>query len=132
MSTTEINTGTDLVRLALRGRNKKLNLAVMAKDLSMSNERLDAFANGKLTLDAATMQALVKVLWNGHAEFDVEHDALTPANKAPPTSLGVKPAPYVAKDRPKLPAGPHMGPRPVVPQPAKAKTTRPGWLGNFF
>lgn len=129
---TETVTGTDLVREALRGRNKKLNLAVMAKDLSISNERLDAFANGKLTLDAATMQAVVKVLWNDHVAYDIERDVLTPANKAPPTSLGVSPAPYVAKDQPKLPAGPHMGPRPVVPQPAKAKTTRAGWLGGWL
>jgi hypothetical protein len=41
-----------------------------------------------------TMQALVKVLWSDHVEFDAEHDALRSANKQESRPLGVHPAPF--------------------------------------
>jgi hypothetical protein len=74
----EIVTGTTLVRQALRNRNRKLNMAGFAKDLGMTSDRLDAFEQGRVALDPETIQALVvKVLFNGHVEFDSGHDALT-------------------------------------------------------
>jgi hypothetical protein len=55
------------------------------------------------------MQALVKALWEGHTEFDAEHDALRPANRTPPKPLGDHPlrfeplpltfTPWLAADR---------------------------------
>jgi hypothetical protein len=87
-------TGTDLVREALRGRNRKLNLAVMARNLNMSSERLDAFSEGRLALPPDIINAIVKELWNGHVVFDADADALTSANKAELTFSGIAPPPF--------------------------------------
>jgi hypothetical protein len=66
----------------------------MARDLGMSSDRLDAFAEGRIELAPETVQALVRTMWNGHVEFDVEHDALRSAIKQEPRPLGVHPAPF--------------------------------------
>lgn len=51
--------GTTLVRLALRGRIRKLNMAGFARDLGMSADRLDGFAEGRLDLPPEIVRALV-------------------------------------------------------------------------
>jgi hypothetical protein len=130
---TEI-TGTDLVRQALRGRNKKVNLATTARDLGISSDRLDAFVEGRVTLSPETMQALVDLIWHGHIALDIEHDMLKPANKAPPVSLGIAPAPFDPRTSPYAykPGPPALGPQPVKALPAKPKTTRAGSLGGWL
>ena len=51
---TEI-TGTELVRQALRGRNRKLNMAGFARDLGLASDTLDAFAEGRIGLPPEAM-----------------------------------------------------------------------------
>jgi hypothetical protein len=126
---TEITTGTDLVREALRGRNRKLNLAGLARSLGLPADRLENFAEGKVTLPAETMQAIVKALWGEHTEFDAEADALRPSNRTPPTPLGVHPPKFES-----VPLNFQTGAPP--PQsgyaPAQPKKPRPGWLGGWL
>jgi hypothetical protein len=77
------------------------------------------------------VQQVVKVLWNGHTEYDAETGMLRSANKAPPVSLGVHPPRYEAKPVDYATGIPPMGPQPVVRERRKPKTSRPGWLGGW-
>ena len=65
-----ITTGTDLIRQMLRVRNKKMNLASLARDLGISSDTLLAFIDGKRSLPIPVLQGLTKELWNGHAVYD--------------------------------------------------------------
>jgi hypothetical protein len=73
---TEAITGTDLVCQALRGRNRKLNMAGFAREVGISSDRLEAFAEGKIGLAPETVQAIVRTIWAGDVEFDAERDLL--------------------------------------------------------
>jgi hypothetical protein len=124
-------TGTDLVREEMRGRNRKLNLARTEKDLGMIFERVEAFVAGRIALDAATIQALVKLIWHGHVAFDSELGLLRPSNGSLPRPLGISPPPFDASGQPKYVAG---GPPPLQtgyasPNP---KQKRAGWLCGWL
>ena len=85
--------GTDVVRQALRSRNKKLNLANFARDLGMPSGRLDDFAERR----TAAMQGLVRALWGEHTVFDPELNVLRPASREAPRPLGILPPPIEAR-----------------------------------
>ena len=87
-----ITTGTDAIRQMLRVRNKKINLASLARDLGISSDMLDTFIDGKRSLPIPVLQDLTKVLWNGHAVYDPEVDRLRPARQEPAKPLGVLPS----------------------------------------
>ncbi|UQD70491.1 hypothetical protein JEY40_31710 [Bradyrhizobium japonicum] len=123
MSADEIVTGTSLVREALRARNRKSNMAGFARDLGIAPDRLEGFAEDKTDLAPETVQAIVKLLWGGHTELDVEHDLLRSANRQKPRPF-IHPPVFVPAPlnlRPLIP-----GPQPVKRPPAAAK--RKGWL----
>ena len=107
-----ITTGTDAIRQMLRVRNKKINLAILARDLGISSDALQAFIDGKRSLPIPVLQGLTKVLWNGHAVYDPEVDRLRPARQEPAKPLGVLPS--LTIPLPTYTAGPAQGgPRPV-------------------
>jgi hypothetical protein len=53
-------------------------------DLGLSNERLDAFINGRTTLPAEALKDLARLLYHGHVVVDVDLDRLRPAAKPEP------------------------------------------------
>ena len=87
-----IITGTDAIRQMLRVRNKRMNLASLARELGISSDMLDAFIDGKRSLPIPVLQDLTKKLWNGHAVYDPEVDRLRPARQEPAKPLGVLPS----------------------------------------
>lgn len=123
-------TGTDVIRVALQARVRKLNTASLARDLGLSSDTLDQFASGKRSLPPDTLKALTKDLWGGHAEYDPAIDRLRPAIKQKPTPLGSGPPPITeTMTLPTFKAGPApLGPQPVKPIPPKPKAQRPGWV----
>jgi hypothetical protein len=131
-------TGTDVVRSTLAAHAKgSLNLAVIARDLGVSAEALRGFLERR-PLAPDMMQALVKRLFHGHAEFDLAADRLKPANREPARSVGVQPGQSpinfpqgMATREPGVfyygPTGPAFG---GAEPPAKAEPawpSRPGW-----
>ena len=87
----EIKSGTDAIRAALKAWSFKINLASLARDLGLPTDHLEKFiASGPLSDDA--IKGLTKILWHGHAEFDAEAEpapAHEPARGSPP---GLRPA----------------------------------------
>ena len=107
-----ITTGTDAIRQMLRVRIKKMNLAILARDLGISSDALQAFIDGKRSLPIPVLQELTKILWNGDAVYDPEVDRLRPARQEPAKPLGVLPS--LTIPLPTYTAGPAQGgPRPV-------------------
>ncbi len=62
-------TGTDVLRQALSVRNRKINIAAMARDLGIANAALDAFAFGQAGLPPETLKALATHLFGGLVEL---------------------------------------------------------------
>ena len=81
-----ITTGTDVIRQMLRVLNKKMNLAILARDLGISSDALQAFIDGQRSLPIPVLQGLTKKLW-GHAVYDPELDRLRPARQEPAKPL---------------------------------------------
>src|SRR5262245_18912766 len=107
-----MTTGTDAIRQMLRVRNKRMNLAILARDLGIPSGTLDAFIDGKRSLPIPVLQGLTEELWNGHAVYDPGVDQLRPALQEPARPLGAKPS--LTIPLPKYRAGPAQGgPRPV-------------------
>ena len=55
-----ITTGTDAIRQKLRVLNKKMNLAILARDVGISSDALQAFIDGKRSLPIPVLQGLTK------------------------------------------------------------------------
>ena len=87
--------GTDAIRAALAARNKKLNLAALARDHAIPADTFENFIAGRTKLSPEVLALLATVLFNGHAVFDASIDRLRPAKKQEPRSLGVRPPPFV-------------------------------------
>jgi DNA-binding phage protein len=87
-----ITTGTDVIRQMLRVRNKKMNLASLARDVGISSDTLLAFTDGKRSLPIPVLQGLTKVFWNEYAVYDPEVDRLRPARREPAKPQGVMPS----------------------------------------
>ena len=90
---TEIRTGTDAIRQALAVLNKKVNLAGLARDLSLSAAALEAFIYGRASLAPETLKALAVHLFDGRDEYDMAIDKLRPAKREEPRPLGIRPPP---------------------------------------
>lgn len=121
----EIVTGTDVLRKALRARR---STAAIAKELRVSKVLLEDLESGRRVPPPTVLQALTTFLFGGMAVYDEKVDRLRSANVAQPTSMGVHPPRYVP---PKVdyPVGTLMapGPQPLKPEKPKAKPHRPGW-----
>src|SRR6266436_4057618 len=85
-------TGTDVLRQALSVRNRKINIAAMARDLGIANAALDAFAFGQAGLPPETLKALATHLFG-------EIDMLRPTTRAESRPLGNAPAPVKASGK---------------------------------
>jgi hypothetical protein len=106
---TEIRTGIDAIRQALRAR--KLNFSNLARDLHLPTAQFEAFMDGgPLPTDA--LEALTKLIWAGHAEFVPELNLLRPANRQEARPLGGPPpiteTMTLPKTMPKFTAGPRL------------------------
>jgi hypothetical protein len=135
MSIDKIETGADLVREALRGLNRKLNLSNTARDVGLPISTLEDFAENRLAaLPPEKLAALVKAIFNGHFEIDAATGLLKSTNKEPARPLCLAnylpptvPGPLVLNV-----AGELSIRRPAASEQSKPKTTRPGWLGGFW
>ena len=114
-----IATGTDVIREMLRVRNKRTNFAILARDLGLSSNTLDAFIDAKRSLPIPVLQGLTKELWNGHAVYDPEVDRLRPALQEPAKPLGALPS--LTIPLPTFTAGPAQGGL----RPVKVQITEP-------
>ena len=119
-----IATGTDVIREMLRVRNKRTNLAILARDLGISSDTLHAFIDGKRSLPIPVLQGLTKELWNGHAVYDPEVDRLRPALQEPAKPLGALPS--LTIPLPTFTAGPAQGGL----RPVKVQITEPVQTGT--
>jgi hypothetical protein len=86
-----ITTGTDVIRQKLRVRNKRMNLASLARELGITLDTLLGLADGKRSLPIPVLQDLTKKLWNGDTVYDAEVDRLRPARREPAKPQGVMP-----------------------------------------
>ena len=119
-----ITTGTDAIRQMLRVRNKRINLASLARELGISSDTLHAFIDGKRSLPIPVLQDLTKKLWNGHAVYDPEVDRLRPARQEPAKPLGVLPS--LTIPLPTYTAGPAQ----AAPRPVNVEITEPPQSGT--
>ena len=123
---TEIVTGTDLLRATLRNWNKSKNVSFIARDTGVANETLYGFMQGG-QIAPEVLKSLAEILYYGHAIYDVEADRLRPAVKHEPKSLGVYPPPLDPALMPTFKGGPPPLRGGMVP-PAKPKAKRAGWI----
>jgi len=72
--------GIAIMRQALGARNRKMNLAGMARDLGVASTSLEAFATGDAKLAPGVLVKLAERIWNGHLKYDVATDAMQSAN----------------------------------------------------
>jgi hypothetical protein len=87
-----MTTGTDVIRAALYARNKKTNLATMARDLNMQTGPLEDFAEGRLsTLPPATLQKIAAYIWPNGTTYNAAADLLEHPNKGAAKALPVYP-----------------------------------------
>ena len=68
--TTEIKTGTDVIRAALYARNARLNLGPLAREIGVSADLLEQFLAGRVTLLPTVLNDLARELFSGHAVYD--------------------------------------------------------------
>jgi hypothetical protein len=86
------NSGTEVIRASLAAHAKKsFNIATIARDLHVSADTLLGFVERRAVLSPDVMAGLMKILFHGHAELDVEHDLLRPAYREPARPVGVYP-----------------------------------------
>ena len=124
---TEIRTGTDVIRQALAALNKKFNIAALARDLNLSAGALEAFAYGHASLAPEALKALAVHLFNGHAEYDPAIDMLRAAKREKPRPLGIGPPRITeAMTLPTYQAGPPPRQTGYGAPPPKAR--RAGWV----
>jgi hypothetical protein len=123
MSTETAESGSSVIRRALASRNRKLNLAGMARDLAVPSTALEAFACGDAKLAPEILVKLAERIWHGHLKYDPLTDTLQSANTSKPTSTGVPPPRPAPK--PPHPGGvpPQYGHGGGAPQ-----IERPGWI----
>jgi hypothetical protein len=129
---TEIKTGLDVIRATLHARARAGHLGPIARDIGAAVADLEDFAYGHRDLPAAALQALVRDLFHGQAEYDATLNLMRPVNRTEAKPLGVAPPRFDASQQPKFIAGPRMGPQPVTPQKPQAKTKRAGWLHGWL
>jgi hypothetical protein len=130
MSTKEI-TGTSLLRSALRARNAKVNLSLLARDVSLNGDAVHNFIHGG-DLPSEQKVAIADYLFAGHTVFVPELDLLQPAKSDPATPMGILPT-----LDPKLLRTYRPGACQTSAQPAKDSVPvkprqRPGWVGGLW
>ena len=124
---TEIKTGTDAIREMLAARNKKYNIAPLAKELNIPSGELEDFAYGRAGLAPEVLEALAKVLFHGNAAYDPAIDRLRPVEREEPRPLGIRPPPITeTMTLPTYRAGPAPAQTGYRPPPRKAR--RAGWV----
>ena len=121
------DSGATFMRQMLAARNKKFNLAPLARELNISAGALEEFAYGRADLAPEVLEALAKILFDGQAEYDPAIDKLR-AKREEPRPLGVLPPPITEMmTLPVYKAGP-APPSPGMVTPAKPKARRAGWV----
>jgi hypothetical protein len=87
-------TGTGVLREAVRIRIKKGHAGLLARDFSIGTATLEAFATGGAKLPDAIMDAAAKYFFGSNCSFDAERNLLKRA-KPVSTSIGIAPPPCV-------------------------------------
>ena len=120
--------GATVIRQMLAARNKKFNIAPLARELNISSGELEDFAYGRAGLAPEVLQALAKILFDGNDEYDPAIDMLRPVKREEPRPLGIRPPPITEMmTLPVYQAGP-APPSPGMVTPAKPKARRAGWV----
>jgi len=121
-------TGVDVIRDALRVRNKRTNLATLARDIGISSSELDSFLTNRLKLAPTILHKLTAYLFGGNAEYDATLDRLrSTGSKIDAVPMGSPPPKLDPKSLPVYRAGPPKL-APGMVEPAKPKQPRPGWV----
>ncbi|WOH47618.1 hypothetical protein [Bradyrhizobium sp. sBnM-33] len=128
---TEIITGTDAIRQALKARSKDSRAVNIARDVGISSQLLNNFLDGKNNLSPEILNALTTEIWHGHALYDAETDRLVSANREPPKAFAtIRPEPFNADAHPSYhvaPAGAWSQFSGVKGLPPQAYRKPPGW-----
>jgi len=134
-------TGIDVLRKTVHARNRSPHaLGLLAREINIGASVLEAFAKGEANLDVATLQALTKVLFHQHAEYDPESGLLHSSNKEPrqpicgpgfpvrydPEKAACYPPPFKRGAREGVQPA-RQGPQPLTAEPPPPPKTRPGW-----
>jgi hypothetical protein len=127
MTDTTLDSGLTIVRATLKVYARRGNLAGAARDLGIAANDLHDFAEGARELPVDTLNALVAILFHGHAVLI--DDRLVPALRAPPQPLGVAPDRFVPP--PDAPVyGPTPNPPPLWAKPeGEVVPQRRSWFG---
>ena len=124
-----MTTGSDLVRMALRMKNKRINLSSMARDLSMQTSTLEDYAESRTkTMPPDTLDKVVAYLWpNSGVRLDLERDLLVAVDK-PAKKFGKVPQPIKGSGKRYEIGSSFVRSTPMVPSCRK----REGWRDGFF
>jgi len=123
--------GLKTIRAALGARNKKINLAILAKDLGIPSESLNTFIDGRAELTPDKLDKVCAFIWGAHTVYDAQRDVLVPAQQIVPSPMVLMPRldPTIL---PTYVAGPPpVGAQPLIPIPVEKKK-REGWLGSWL
>ena len=111
------DSGTEAIRQALYARNKRFNLANLARDMGIASDAL---------------VKLTTYVWGGAFEYDAATDRLRPTNRQEPKTLGRGAPPIDPAKLPTFPrwdeAQPLRAPVPADPVTQPEKQKRPGWI----
>jgi hypothetical protein len=126
------DSGTEAIRQALYARNKRFNLANLARDMGIASDALETFIFGKALLSTDALVKLTTYVWGGAFEYDAATDRLRPTNRQEPKTLGRGAPPIDPAKLPTFPrwdeAQPLRAPVPADPVTQPEKQKRPGWI----
>ena len=70
-------TGSSIIKAALRAKNKKINIALMARDIAVPTSTLENYiANPAATLPDDVMKRAAAYIWPNGTTWDPERDLL--------------------------------------------------------
>ena len=96
--------GRELIRQALFARNRKHNLANLARDLGVPGSTIDTFVFGTAGLAPELLDRLADYVWG--MKYDATSDRVVPARRDPPTTFEPPPRSRIGRCR-NFPSGLH-------------------------
>ena len=117
---TEIESGTSVIRRALTARNRGTNLAGMCRDLGIATPAVEAFITSNAKLTPEILVKLAAYIWADHLKYDPVDDVIRPAKTQPATTIADMRRPPVINAPPRGPVLPgRLVSTALPPQPKK-------------